>query len=178
MGRNVTAWWLLREAWWLNASAPDCCPAVPGLNLASPQPTADCQSSGGLPPGIALGCGQTSERGDRGEKIMRNEPLLRQKQKEKKRMSQLTFQPIFEGSDWSGRGWLDRPTIALQNVELQNVELQNAEFQNVELQHAELQNVKLHNVESYRTSNLTKHRNTKRWILQNVEIQNVESYRT
>jgi hypothetical protein len=69
------AWWLseggmvaqFREAWWLSGSAPDCCPAVPGSNLASPQPTADCQSSGGLPPGMALGCGLTSVRGDRGE---------------------------------------------------------------------------------------------------------------
>jgi hypothetical protein len=26
------------------------------LLMASPQPTADCQSSGGLPPGMALGC--------------------------------------------------------------------------------------------------------------------------
>ncbi len=55
------------EAWWLSGSAPDCCPAVLGLNPASPQPTADCQSSGGLPPGMALGCGLTSVRGDRGE---------------------------------------------------------------------------------------------------------------
>jgi hypothetical protein len=47
--------------------APDCCPAVPGLNPVSPQPTADCQSSGGLPPGMALGCRLTSVRGDRGE---------------------------------------------------------------------------------------------------------------
>ncbi len=41
--------------------------AVPGSNPASPQPTADCQSSGGLRPGMALGCGLTSVRGDRGE---------------------------------------------------------------------------------------------------------------
>ncbi len=41
--------------------------AVPGSNLASPQLTADCQSPGGLPPGIALGCKLTSVRGDRGE---------------------------------------------------------------------------------------------------------------
>jgi uncharacterized protein YjbI with pentapeptide repeats len=57
----------------------------------------------------------------------------------------------------------------LPNVELQNVELQNAEFQNTELQNAELQNAELQNVKSYRTSNLTKCRNTKRRILQNVE---------
>jgi hypothetical protein len=43
---------------------PECCPAVPGLNPASPQPTADCQSPGGLPPGMALVCGLTSVRGD------------------------------------------------------------------------------------------------------------------
>ncbi len=49
-----------KEAWWLNGSMPDCCPAVPGLNLASPQPTADCQSPGGLPPGMALGFGSPS----------------------------------------------------------------------------------------------------------------------
>ncbi len=57
----------IREAWWLNGSTPDCCPAVPGSNPASLQPTADCQSSGGLPPGMALGSGLTSVRGDRGE---------------------------------------------------------------------------------------------------------------
>jgi hypothetical protein len=58
-----------RNAWWLNGSTSDCCPAVPGSNPASPQPTADCQSSGGLPPapGMALGCGLTSVRGDGGE---------------------------------------------------------------------------------------------------------------
>ncbi len=54
-----------REAWWLSGSTPDCCPAVPGLNPASSQPTADCQSSGGLPPEMALGCGLTSMRGDK-----------------------------------------------------------------------------------------------------------------
>jgi uncharacterized protein YjbI with pentapeptide repeats len=63
----------------------------------------------------------------------------------------------------------------LQNVELQNAKLQNAEFQNIELQNAELQNVELQNVESYRTLNLTKRQNTKRWILQNIEIQNVDN---
>ncbi len=61
------AWWLNREAWWLNGSAPECCPAVLGSNPASPQPTADCQSPDGLPPGMALGCGLTSVRVDRGE---------------------------------------------------------------------------------------------------------------
>ncbi len=65
--------------------------------------------------------------------------------------------------------------IVLQNVELQNAELQNTEFQNIELQNAELQNAELQNVKSYRTSNLTKRRNTKCWILQNVEIQNVDN---
>jgi hypothetical protein len=33
----------------------------------SPQSTADCQSPGGLPSGMALGCGLTSVRGNRGE---------------------------------------------------------------------------------------------------------------
>jgi hypothetical protein len=63
LGGMVARW----EAWWLGGSAPDCCPAVPGSNPAPPQPTADCQSSGGLPPGMALGCGLTSVRGNRGE---------------------------------------------------------------------------------------------------------------
>ncbi len=78
-----------REAWWLSGGAPDCCPAVPGLNLASPLPTADCQSSGGLPPGMALACGLTSVRGDRGEKIMRNKPLVRQQHTKKKKVFQV-----------------------------------------------------------------------------------------
>jgi hypothetical protein len=60
-----------REAWWLSGGVPDCYPTVPGSNPASPQPTADCQSSGGLPPGMALGCGLTSMRSDRGEKMNR-----------------------------------------------------------------------------------------------------------
>ncbi len=66
------------EAWWLNDSVPDCCPAVPGLNLASPQPTADCQSPGGLTPGMALGCELTSVRGNRRENY-ENELLVCQK---------------------------------------------------------------------------------------------------
>jgi hypothetical protein len=57
---------LVWEVWLLNGSTPDCCPAVPGSNPASPQPTADCQSYGGLPPRMALGCGLTSVRGNRG----------------------------------------------------------------------------------------------------------------
>ncbi len=57
----------LAEVWWFNGSALDCRPAVPGLNPASAQPTTDCQSPGGLPPGMVLGCGLTSLRGDRGE---------------------------------------------------------------------------------------------------------------
>jgi hypothetical protein len=64
VGRHGGSVW---EAWWLSGSVPDCCPAFLGSNLASPQPSADCQSSGGLPPGMALGCGLTSVRGDRGE---------------------------------------------------------------------------------------------------------------
>ncbi len=66
------------EAWWLNGSVPDCCPAVPGSNPAPPQPTADCQSPVGLPPGMTLGCGLTSVRGNRGENY-ENEPLVRHK---------------------------------------------------------------------------------------------------
>ncbi len=62
--RGMVAQW---EAWWLNGSAPDCCPAVLGSNPVSPQPTADCQSPDGLPPGMALGWGLISVRGDRGE---------------------------------------------------------------------------------------------------------------
>jgi hypothetical protein len=74
----------VREAWWLNGSVPDCCPAVPGSNPASPHPTADCRSPGGLPPGKALGCGLTFVRGNRGENY-KNEPLVRQKHIKKKK---------------------------------------------------------------------------------------------
>ncbi len=75
---------MLVEAWWLNGRVPDCCPAVPGLTLASPQPTADCQSPGGLPPGMALGCRLNSVRGNRVENY-ENGPLVCQiKYKEKK----------------------------------------------------------------------------------------------
>ncbi len=76
------AWWLNVEAWWLNGSAPDCFPAVSGLNPESPQPTADCQSPGGLPPGMALSCRLSSVRGNRGESYA-NEPLGRPKHKNK-----------------------------------------------------------------------------------------------
>jgi hypothetical protein len=64
----------------------DCCPAVPGpgSNLASPQPTADRQSPGGLPPGMALGCGLTSVRGNRGENY-ENKPLVRQETNREKK---------------------------------------------------------------------------------------------
>jgi hypothetical protein len=75
----------MREAWWLNGSMPDCCPAVPGSNLVSPQPIADCQSPGGLPHGMALGCELTSVRGNRGEND-ENEPLVCQKHIEKKKI--------------------------------------------------------------------------------------------
>ncbi len=71
------------EVWQLNGSAPECCPAVPGLNPVSPQPTADCQFPGGLPPRMALGCGLTSVRGNRGENY-ENEPWFAKKYKEKK----------------------------------------------------------------------------------------------
>jgi hypothetical protein len=59
-------------------SAPDCCPVVKYSNLEFPQPTVDCQSPSGLPPGMELGCGLTSVRGDRGEN-RKNELLVRQK---------------------------------------------------------------------------------------------------
>jgi hypothetical protein len=75
---NREAWWLNREVWRLNSSVPDCCPAVPDLIPASPQPTADCQSPGGLPLGVALGCRLTSVKGNRRENY-ENEPLVRQK---------------------------------------------------------------------------------------------------
>ncbi len=79
MGGVVAQW----EVWQLNVSAPDCCPAVPGSNPVSPQPTADCQSPGGLPPRMALRCGLTSVRGNRGENY-ENEPWFAKKYKEKK----------------------------------------------------------------------------------------------
>ncbi len=78
---GVVAYW---EAWWLNGNVPDCCPTVPGSNPVSPQPTADCNSPGGLPPGMALGCGRNSVRGNRGENY-ENEPLVRQKHIKKKK---------------------------------------------------------------------------------------------
>jgi hypothetical protein len=82
-----------REARWLNGSVPDCCPAVSGSNPASPQPTADCQSPGGLPPGMALGCRLTSVRGNRGENY-EIEPLVRHKNtKQKKKILLLIFCP-------------------------------------------------------------------------------------
>jgi hypothetical protein len=62
---------------------PDCFHAG-GSNPASSRPTADYQSPGGLPPGMALGCGLTSVRGNRGENYD-NEPLVRQKHKKKKK---------------------------------------------------------------------------------------------
>jgi hypothetical protein len=65
---NGKAWQLNWEAWWLNGSVLDCCPIVSGLNPTSPQPTADDQSPGGLPPGMALSCRLPSVRGERGEK--------------------------------------------------------------------------------------------------------------
>jgi hypothetical protein len=77
----VSQWW---EACCLSGSTPDCCPAVPGSNLVSPQPTADCESPGGLPPGMGLGCEQTSVRGNRGENY-ENEQLDHQKHIKKKK---------------------------------------------------------------------------------------------
>jgi hypothetical protein len=76
----------MREVWWLNGIASDCCPTVPGLIAVSPQPTADCPSPGGLPPGMAFGRGLTSVRGNRGENY-ENEPMVRQKHAKKKKCS-------------------------------------------------------------------------------------------
>ncbi len=67
------------KVWWLNGSALNCCPAVPGSNPASPQPTADCQPPGGLPPGMALGCELTSVRGDRGESYENTKNRIKKK---------------------------------------------------------------------------------------------------
>jgi hypothetical protein len=53
--------------WGSSIVVPDCCPAVPSSNPESLQPTADCQSPGGLSPGMALGCGLISVRVDRRE---------------------------------------------------------------------------------------------------------------
>jgi hypothetical protein len=78
----------IREAWWINGTVPDCCHAVPGLNLVSPQPTADCQSPGGLTPWMAIGCWLTSVRSDRGENY-KYEPLVRQKHIKKKKNNNL-----------------------------------------------------------------------------------------
>jgi hypothetical protein len=75
----------LGRAWWLNGSAPDCCPAVLGSNLESPQPVADCQSLGGLPPGMALGCKMASVRCNRGENY-KNYLLVRQKNMKKNKL--------------------------------------------------------------------------------------------
>ncbi len=82
---NGEAWWLNYEALWLNGSAPDCCPAVSSSNPASPQPTADCLSTGGLPPGMALGRGLISVRGNRGKKLWKMDRWFAKKHiKEKK----------------------------------------------------------------------------------------------
>ncbi len=67
------------KVWWLNGSTSDCSPAVPGSNPVPPQPTADCQSSGGLPPGMALGWGLTSTRGDRGENYEKCQKHIKKK---------------------------------------------------------------------------------------------------
>jgi hypothetical protein len=76
---NREAWWLNREAWWLSGSAPECCPAVLGSNpqrLCSPQLTANllmgCHLGWHLAAGWPLW-------GSIEEKIMKNEPLVRQK---------------------------------------------------------------------------------------------------
>ncbi len=50
--------------------------------LPSPQLTANLLV--GCHPGMALGCGLTSVRGNRGKKITKNEPLVPQKHTKKK----------------------------------------------------------------------------------------------
>ncbi len=72
------------QAWWLSGSPPDCYPAVLGSNLVTPQPTADGQSSGGLPPKMALAAGWPLW-GETEEKNMINEPLVSQKHIQKKK---------------------------------------------------------------------------------------------
>ncbi len=105
---NGEAWWLkgrrggsrggvvaLGEAWWLNGSAPGCCPAVPGSNPASPQPTADCQSSGGLPPRNGTWLRADLCEGQQ-RKNYKNEPLVPQKitKKKKKKNSFKSLQKL------------------------------------------------------------------------------------
>jgi hypothetical protein len=73
----------IMHSWRLNGSAPDCCSAVPGSKPPSPQPTAECQSPGGLPPGMALGCGLTSVRGNRGKNDKMNRWFAKNIQRKK-----------------------------------------------------------------------------------------------
>jgi hypothetical protein len=89
-GGSRETWWLLGgvvalkrrggswETWWLNGSVPDCCPAVPYSNPASPQPTADCQSPGGTWL-LADLCERQQRR-----KLQKNKLLVRQKHIKKK----------------------------------------------------------------------------------------------
>ncbi len=79
-----------REALWLSGSAPDCCPAVPGSNPASPLSTADCQSS------AKPWWDGTWLWGATEEKIMRNGLLGRSKHiKKKKQIRSSTSQDRF-----------------------------------------------------------------------------------
>jgi hypothetical protein len=80
---------------------PDCCPAVPGSNPASPQPTADCQSPGGLPPGMALACGLTSVRATE-EKITKMNPGSPKTYKEKKKKKSFFLILRFLEKVWPG----------------------------------------------------------------------------
>ncbi len=66
---------------------------VPGSN----PPVADCQSPDGLPPGMALGCGLTSVRGDRRENL-KNQPLVQQKQIKKKKSCRDQVPPLSSSS--------------------------------------------------------------------------------
>ncbi len=71
----------------------------------SPKPTADSQSPGGLPPELALGCGLTSVRGNKGE-IYKNEVLVRQKHIKKKKFNiqarLFTLQCTLHGVEYAG----------------------------------------------------------------------------
>ena len=55
------------EMWWLNRSAPECHPAVPGSNPASLQPVRTCQFLVGKPTGLA-GSLRLASEGGRGKK--------------------------------------------------------------------------------------------------------------
>jgi hypothetical protein len=81
-------------AQWLRARLLFCSPRFE--SGVSPS-TADCQSPSGLPPGMALGCGVTSVRGNRGENY-KNELLVRQKHIKKKIIHTISHPTILNTS--------------------------------------------------------------------------------